>query len=260
VETFRGDMVEAFKERERAGLPTAGAPEADRVRAMFDDIAPRYDRLNRLISFNQDRWWRRRAAHAATHGIQEPRVLDLCCGTGDLALDVRRKCADAHVVGADFSLRMLERAQRKSADLSAHLTWSAMDALALPFGTGSFDAVTMAFGFRNLVDRSLGLREIRRVLKPGGRVVILEAVPPGKGVFGRLFGFYLKRVLPSIGRMFSGNAGAYRYFADSVDRFPRPEELLRELAGAGFVAPAVRMLGFRGVVMLSGERPGASEP
>jgi demethylmenaquinone methyltransferase/2-methoxy-6-polyprenyl-1,4-benzoquinol methylase len=217
---------------------------------MFDEIAERYDRLNRLISFRQDQGWRRQAARAAVRGTTAPRVLDLCCGTGDLALAVARAAPGARVVGADFSLRMLACAAAKAPALRL----AAVDALRLPFRAESFDAVTIGFGFRNLADRPAGLAEIRRVLRSGGRLVILEAIPPPKGPLGALFRVYLRRILPRLGRAASGHAAAYRYFADSVGAFPAPDALCAELAAAGFARPTARRIGLGGVALVQGER------
>jgi demethylmenaquinone methyltransferase/2-methoxy-6-polyprenyl-1,4-benzoquinol methylase len=135
------------------------------------------------------------------------------------------------------------------------LPLAAVDALRLPFRAAAFDAVTIGFGYRNLADRPRGLAEILRVLKPRGRLVILEAVPPPPGLIGALSRFWLRRILPRLGRVASGHAAAYRYFAESVDAFPAPDALCRELAGAGFAAPAARRLGLAGVALLEAEKP-----
>lgn len=230
--------------------PTPGAPEATRVRSMFDAIAPRYDLLNHLLSMNLDHGWRRKAARAALAGSPAARVLDLCCGTGDLAIELLRQAPAARVFGGDFSLPMLSRASRKA----ARIPFTAADALHLPFRGGVFDAVTMAFGLRNLADRDQGLRELARVLRPGGRAVILEFVPPGRGVVGAAFRFYLHHVLPRVGRMVSGDASAYTYLPQSMEKFPPPDVLVQEFEAAGFERATTARMGLNGVVLVCAQR------
>lgn len=230
--------------------PTPGAPEAARVRSMFDAIAPRYDLLNHVLSMNLDHGWRREAARAALEGGATTRVLDLCCGTGDLAIELARQSPTTRVFGGDFSLPMLGRAARKA----PLIPFAAADALHLPYRDASFDAVTMAFGFRNLADRDRGLRELARVLRPGGRAVVLEFVPPGRGLFGALFRFYLHHVLPRIGRAVSGDAAAYTYLPQSMEKFPAPDALLREFETAGFRSPSATRMGMNGVVLVRARR------
>ncbi|MFH0944917.1 MAG: ubiquinone/menaquinone biosynthesis methyltransferase [Planctomycetota bacterium] len=210
--------------------PTPGAPESARVRSMFDGIAHRYDLLNHLLSFQMDRLWRRRAALAATRGLVRPRVLDLCAGTGDLARAVLDVAKSGSVFAADFSLEMLARAARKD----QRLRLAGADALKLPFRAGSFDVVTAAFGVRNFSDRAAGFSEIRRVLRPGGRFVMLEFTPPGPGFVGSACRFYSRTVLPRVGAFLSRDPAAYRYLPESVDRFPGAEDLRGELMRAGF--------------------------
>ncbi len=207
---------------------------------MFDEIAPRYDLLNRLLSFGVDRRWRRAAAEAAL--ARGPRrILDVATGTGDLAILLKRLSPEAEVVGLDFAPRMLRRARKKAARAGVELTLVEGDALAMPFPDGSFDALTVAFGFRNFADYEAGLREFYRVLAPGGRAVILEFPPPPRGTFGRLVRFYYHRVLPAVGGLLSGNPRAYRYLPESVERFPEPAQLVEMMAAAGFT-PKVRLL------------------
>lgn len=206
---------------------------AHAVREMFTAIAPRYDLLNHLLSANIDKLWWRRTARAFAPILRRPkaRVLDLCCGTGDMAFALRRQGSESHITGADFSHAMLKLASAKSAS-ATKLKWIEADALRLPFGDQSFDLVTSAFGFRNLADYDAGLREIRRVLKPGGEFGILEFSEP-KGVFGKLYKFYFKRVLPRIGAAIS-RTSAYSYLPASVERFPTPQELLTRMEAVGF--------------------------
>lgn len=203
------------------------------VRAMFTEIAPRYDLLNHLLSANVDKLWWRRTARTFSTILAHPnaRVLDLCCGTGDMTLALWREGSRAQINGADFSHAMLKLALKKSGD-SPRLKWIEADALQLPFADESFDLITSAFGFRNLADYDGGLREISRVLKPGGEFGILEFSEP-KGTLGKLYRFYFKRILPRVGGLVSGSS-AYSYLPASVERFPTPAELVSTMAAAGF--------------------------
>ena len=207
------------------------------VREMFTSIAPRYDLLNHVLSFNVDRIWWRRTARTFRHIVIRPdaRILDLCCGTGDMAFALQRQAgkSPAQIVGADFSHAMLQRAALKSADRAAAQQWIEADALNLPFPDSHFDLVTSAFGFRNLADYDTGLREIVRVLRPGGECGILDFGEP-KGIMGALYRIYFKQVLPRVGTMISGVRGPYAYLPASVERFPPPEEMLTRMKFAGF--------------------------
>ena len=205
------------------------------VREMFTSIAPRYDLLNHVLSMNVDRlwWWRtaRRFRHIVRRG--DARVLDLCCGTGDMAFALYKQGGPkgAAITGADFSAAMLERARTKGA--GKPLEWVEADALQLPFDDARFDLVTSAFGFRNLANYDAGLGEIFRVLRPDGEMGILDFGEP-KGLMGKLYRFYFRRVLPAIGTMISGVSGPYAYLPASVARFPEPDEMLRRMKTAGF--------------------------
>jgi demethylmenaquinone methyltransferase / 2-methoxy-6-polyprenyl-1,4-benzoquinol methylase len=198
------------------------APEA--VRSMFDRISPVYDAMNRTMTMGLDQRWRR----AAVAAIVRPgdRVLDICCGTGDVAVAALR--AGGRVTGLDFSARMLERARRKSAEVE----WVQGDALALPFEDDSFDAATAGFGVRNLDDLERGLVELRRVLRPGGRVAILEITRPS-GLLAPFYRLWFDGLVPLLGRLLPGGS-AYTYLPASVRRFPGPEELAGLLRAAGF--------------------------
>jgi len=205
---------------------------------MFISIAPRYDLLNHVLSLNVDRLWWRRTARTFRHILQRPnaRVLDLCCGTGDMTFALRRQARQAkpQIVGADFAHTMLQRAVTKSVGLnSSRPAWIEADALTLPFPNEHFDLVTSAFGFRNLADYDAGLREIVRILRPGGECGILDFSEP-KGMMGVLYRFYFKQLLPRIGTMISGVRGPYAYLPASVQRFPEPDELLERMKEAGF--------------------------
>jgi demethylmenaquinone methyltransferase / 2-methoxy-6-polyprenyl-1,4-benzoquinol methylase len=219
------------------------APEGSRdpqaaaaaVREMFTSIAPRYDLLNHVLSFNVDRlWWRRTARRfAAVLSRPEVDVLDLCCGTGDMTFALMREAgkSSARILGADFSHAMLQRASAKSAGKS--LRWIEADALRLPFRNAQFDLVTTAFGFRNLADYDTGLREIVRVLRPGGECGILDFAEP-RGLVGKFYRIYFQRVLPVIGTMISGVRGPYSYLPASVERFPEQKDMLERMRVAGF--------------------------
>jgi demethylmenaquinone methyltransferase / 2-methoxy-6-polyprenyl-1,4-benzoquinol methylase len=202
---------------------------------MFSAIAPRYDLLNHVLSFNVDRLWWRRTARSFSGILARPesRVLDLCCGTGDMTFALLRQGgqAGAEILGADFSHAMLQRASTKSA--GTPLRWIEADALQLPFPDGHFNLVTSAFGFRNLADYDAGLREIARVLRPGGECGILDFGEP-EGVLGSLYRIYFKRVLPVIGTLISGVRGPYSYLPASVERFPAPSEMVERMRAAGF--------------------------
>jgi len=244
-------------------LVTGAAPEgatdaasaAHAVREMFTSIAPRYDLLNHVLSFNIDRLWWRRTARTFQEVLSRPdaRVLDLCCGTGDMTFALRRQAEKSprsarQILGADFSHAMLERASSKSAGkrsdyssangssregAAAMPRWIEADALNLPFPSEHFNLVTSAFGFRNLADYDAGLREIVRVLRPGGECGILDFGEP-KGVMGQLYRIYFKQVLPRVGTLISGVRGPYAYLPASVERFPEPEEMLARMRQAGF--------------------------
>jgi demethylmenaquinone methyltransferase/2-methoxy-6-polyprenyl-1,4-benzoquinol methylase len=205
------------------------------VQEMFTSIAPRYDLLNHVLSFNVDRWWWWQAAKTFEPILCRPQsaVLDLCCGTGDMTFALHKRSAGsgAAITGLDFSAAMLARAAQKSKGMP--LKWVEGDALRVPFPDASLDLVTAAFGFRNLADYDAGLREIVRVLKPGGECGILDFGEP-KGMVGSLYRFYFKRVLPAVGTLISGVEGPYKYLPASVERFPAPEEMLERMRRAGF--------------------------
>jgi demethylmenaquinone methyltransferase / 2-methoxy-6-polyprenyl-1,4-benzoquinol methylase len=227
------------------GAAPDGAHDVDSaaraVREMFTSIAPRYDLLNHVLSLNVDRLWWRRTAKMFEHILSQldARVLDLCCGTGDMtfALGKQARNHGPQLLGADFSHAMLQRAYTKSLDNSSrnprnHPLWIEADALKLPFPDEHFNLVTSAFGFRNLADYDAGLREIARVLRPGGECGILDFSEP-KGLFGIVYRIYFKQVLPRIGTMISGVRGPYSYLPNSVQRFPEPEEMLARMRIAG---------------------------
>ena len=213
------------------------AAAAAAVRDMFTSIAPRYDLLNHVLSMNVDRLWWDRTARAFSEVLRRPggQVLDLCCGTGDMAFALYRRssrsAAPAQIIGADFSHAMLKLAEQKSK--GKNIRWVEADALHLPFPPAQFQLVTSAFGFRNLANYDRGLAEIYRVLAPGGEVGILDFGEP-KGLLGKLYRVYFRRVLPAIGTLISGVRGPYSYLPASVLRFPSPDEMLERMRSAGF--------------------------
>jgi demethylmenaquinone methyltransferase/2-methoxy-6-polyprenyl-1,4-benzoquinol methylase len=218
-------------------------PQAAAIRDMFAGVAPRYDLLNRVLSAGVDIAWRKAAVRYAQVRPGD-RALDCCSGTGDLAFDVAR--AGATVLGADFCPPMLLRAARKRSRRGVagqRAGFVAGDTLRLPVRDARFDLVTIAFGLRNLEDPLAGLREMARVLRPGGRIVILEFARPRVPVLGSLFRFYFRRVLPRIGRWISpGSGSAYTYLPESVQEFPDREQVTAMLRATGFQDAEYRLL------------------
>lgn len=208
-----------------------GRLPAEGVRRMFDRIAPVYDVMNRVMTAGLDRRWRRATAEEVARPGQ--RVLDACCGTGDLAIACAR--LGAEVTGLDFSEPMLQRARGKDASVE----WVQDDALALPFDAASFDGATVGFGVRNLEDLEAGLRELRRVLRPGGRLGVLEITRP-RGVLRPFYRVWFDGVVPLLGKILPGGA-AYTYLPASVRRFPEPEDLSELLRAAGFADVRYRL-------------------
>jgi demethylmenaquinone methyltransferase/2-methoxy-6-polyprenyl-1,4-benzoquinol methylase len=209
---------------------------------MFDRIAPVYDAMNRTMTAGLDRRWRRLTAEAVVR--RGDAVLDACCGTGDLAIAAAR--AGGHVTGLDFSERMLERARSKAPGLD----WVEGNLLALPFAEASFDAATVAFGVRNVEDLERALSELRRVLRPGGRIGILEITRP-RGVLAPFYRFWFDGVVPLLGKVLPGGS-AYTYLPASVRRFPGPQELAELVAEAGFGDVRVRLFAGGIVALHSG--------
>jgi demethylmenaquinone methyltransferase / 2-methoxy-6-polyprenyl-1,4-benzoquinol methylase len=209
----------------------AGRLPAEGVRRMFDRIAPVYDVMNHVMTAGLDRRWRRITIDETVRA--DDRVLDACCGTGDLAIGARSRGAD--VVGLDFSERMLERAARKEPQIE----WVQGDVLALPFEDASFDAVTVGFGVRNVEHLEAGVRELRRVLRPAGRLGILEITTP-RGRLAPFYRIWFDRVVPALGKVLPGGA-AYTYLPASVRRFPGPDDLAALLERTGFVGVRYRL-------------------
>jgi len=214
--------------------PIAQQPDKGRsVRQMFDTIAPRYDLLNRVLSLGIDRGWRKAAVRSVTAGKPNS-ILDVATGTADLAIALKRFSPSSEVIGVDFSEPMLERGRVKATDAGVDVTLEVGDGLALGYPDASFEAVSIAFGLRNFSDVEAGLREFRRVLAPGGRLVVLEFPPPPRGLFGWFFRLYFMHVVPRLGRWISGHASAYRYLPASTTVFPQPEALREAMLRAGF--------------------------
>jgi demethylmenaquinone methyltransferase/2-methoxy-6-polyprenyl-1,4-benzoquinol methylase len=203
----------------------SGRLPAEGVQRMFDRIAPVYDAMNRVMTAGLDQRWRRATVREAVR--PGDRVLDACCGTGDLAVAARRAGA-GEVIGVDFSERMLERARRKAPEVE----WIRADVLALPLDDASFDCAVVGFGVRNVEDLAAGLKELRRVLRPGGRLGILEITKP-RGPLAIFYKLWFDRIVPLLGRVLPGGA-AYTYLPASVRRFPGPEELADLLRTCGF--------------------------
>ena len=224
-------------------------PDPAAVNSMFGRIARRYDLANRLLSGGRDVVWRRRLVVAAR--ASAPRdVLDLATGSGDVAFALGRAVPEARIVGADFGAPMLAEAERKKAAAGgyANVVFQAGDALALPFPSARFDAVTIAFGLRNLANRARGLAEMRRVLRPGGRLFVLEFSQP-HAWFRPFYLLYLRRILPALAGRVTGDRAAYVYLNESIEEFPNRPALSAEIAAAGFTAVKARALTF-GIVAL----------
>jgi demethylmenaquinone methyltransferase / 2-methoxy-6-polyprenyl-1,4-benzoquinol methylase len=224
--------VSSGTEAER-GVPQRDSEEfASQVRGMFDRIAGVYDLMNSAMTAGLHHQWRQRAVDRAQVRPGSD-ALDVCCGTGDLALELRRRIGpDGRVVGCDFSEPMLELARRKSGDESLPVEFGWADALELPYGEGSFDAVTIGFGARNLADLERGIAEMARVLRPGGRLVILEITRPHREPLASFYSLWFDRLVPVIGTL-AGDPEAYSYLPDSVRAFPEPERLAGMLDAAG---------------------------
>jgi demethylmenaquinone methyltransferase / 2-methoxy-6-polyprenyl-1,4-benzoquinol methylase len=215
----------------------AGRLEADQVRAMFERVSGVYDLMNSAMTAGLHHRWRARTADLA-QVAPGSRVLDVATGTGDLAIELARRVAPTgEVVGCDFAEAMLTRARAKSqstqnADIAQNLRFEWADALELPYDTDSFDGATVGFGARNFADLSGGLAEMARVVRPGGRVVILEITTPTKGALASFYRLWFDRIVPTLGRAI-GNSDAYTYLPNSVKRFPAPGALAFQMQQIG---------------------------
>ncbi|HTB80596.1 MAG TPA: bifunctional demethylmenaquinone methyltransferase/2-methoxy-6-polyprenyl-1,4-benzoquinol methylase UbiE [Opitutaceae bacterium] len=223
-------------------------PDPAAVNTMFARIARRYDLANRLLSGGLDVWWRR-CLVAAVRRARPCDILDLATGSGDVAFALARALpAGTHITGMDFCQPMLDEAERKKAPRYAGIVFRQGDGLALPLADASFDAVTISFGLRNMADRNRALREMRRVLRPGGRLFVLEFSQPAPW-FRPLYFFYMRRFAPALAGWLSGDRAAYEYLCTSIEQFPARDALAEEIRSTGFARVAARSFTF-GVVAL----------
>ena len=231
-------------------------PQKEKVRQMFDGIAPTYDRLNHLMSLNVDKLWRRYALREIVDGSVQ-QILDVACGTGDSTISIAKAGnPGSRVTGVDISEGMMALVMQKAAREGVHdrIRLKVADGEDLPFGEGSFHRVTCAFGIRNFEHKEQGLREFYRVLKPGGKAVILELSVPTGRTARRLYDVYFMHVLPWVGGLISGDKAAYRYLPASVHAFPSPEVFMEMLRDAGFTQVRHRSLSFGLCRMYIGEK------
>ncbi len=231
-------------------------PKKEKVRQMFDGIAPTYDRLNHLMSLNVDKLWRRYALREIVDGSVQ-QILDVACGTGDSTISIAKAGnPGSRVTGVDISEGMMALVMQKAAREGVHdrIRLKVADGEDLPFGEGSFHRVTCAFGIRNFEHKEQGLREFYRVLKPGGKAVILELSVPTGRTARRLYDVYFMHVLPWVGGLISGDKAAYRYLPASVHAFPSPEVFMEMLRNAGFTQVRHRSLSFGLCRMYIGEK------
>ena len=233
-----------------SGAAAGGVLSEQQIQAMFDRIAGVYDRMNRVMTAGLDARWRSRAAELAALGAGG-RALDVACGTGDLAMELRARVGErGEVVGCDFSDRMLELARRKAPGIR----FERANALDLPYADGEFDAATVGFGARNFSDLERGLAEMARVVRPGGRVVVLELTTPERPPLSWFFRLWFDRIVPVLGRL-TGQGDAYSYLPSSVRRFPGPSELAASLAAVGLTRIRWVLTGGGIIAIHVGERP-----
>lgn len=229
--------------------------KGEQIRQMFGAIAPRYDLLNRVLSFGVDRRWRKKAVQKVKFSPQG-KILDIATGTGDLALATARSTpSSVAITGIDFCPEMIELARPKveKEGMSSRIDFAVAPCEAIPYPDHTFDSVTIAFGIRNVVDRMLGLKEMHRVLKPGGRVVILEFSTPRSMLFREIYRFYFHRLLPRIAGLFS-RFDAYKYLPESVSEFPDQQEFAKMMTEAGFVTVSHQDLTFGIATIYLGEK------
>ena len=231
-------------------------PKKEKVREMFDNIAPSYDRLNHILSMNVDKLWRRHALKEIVDGTPQ-RILDVACGTGDSTISIAKAAAEgSSVTGADISEGMmaLVKGKAEKAGVGERISLQVADGEALPYGEASFDRVTCAFGIRNFEHKEKGLTEFFRVVKPGGKAVILELSVPQSRLIRWAYDLYFLHVLPGIGGAVSGDKAAYRYLPASVHSFPSPKDFCRMMEDAGFRNVRCRTFTFGLCRMFVGER------
>ena len=229
--------------------------KGEKIQQMFGAIAPRYDFLNRLLSFGIDRRWRTKAVSLLKYR-EGSRILDVATGTGDVALEIALRTPDSvKITGADFCKEMIDLGVVKVAasPYASRIELKVAPCEDLPFADDTFDSITIAFGIRNVVDRKLGLAEMWRVLRPGGRMVILEFSTPSSLLFRQLYYFYFRRLLPVVGGLFS-RYNAYKYLPDSVLEFPSQEEFSRMIAETGFRNVKLHELTFGIATIYVGEK------
>lgn len=229
--------------------------KGEKIQEMFGTIAPRYDFLNRLLSFGIDRRWRTKAVRLLKYR-DGSHILDVATGTGDVALEIARSTPDSvRITGADFSREMVELGEAKVAasPYAGRIDFRIAPCEDLPFPDNTFDSITIAFGIRNVVDRRLGLAEMWRVLRPGGRLIVLEFSTPRSYLFRQLYYFYFRQLLPVIGGLFS-RYNAYKYLPDSVLEFPSHEEFARMIAEAGFKSIHIKELTFGIASIYAGDK------
>ena len=231
-------------------------PKKEKVREMFDNIAPSYDKLNHVLSMNVDKLWRRHALKEIVDGSAQ-RILDVACGTGDSTISIARAAGEGSTVtGVDISEGMMALVEGKAAraGVGDRIGLQVADGEALPYEDGTFDRVTCAFGIRNFEHKERGLEEFRRVLKPGGRAVILELSVPQNRLVRWGYDLYFSHLLPAIGGAVSGDKAAYRYLPASVHNFPAPKDFCRMMEEAGFTAVRCRTFTFGLCRMFTGEK------
>ena len=231
-------------------------PKKEKVREMFDSIAPTYDRLNHVLSLNVDKLWRRHALQEIVDGTPQ-RILDVACGTGDSTISIAKAAAEGStVVGADISEGMmtLVKGKAEKAGVGERISLQVADGEALPYEEGTFDRVTCAFGIRNFEHKEKGLEEFLRVLKPGGKAVVLELSVPQNRLVRWAYDLYFLHLLPRIGGAVSGDRAAYKYLPASVHNFPSPNDFCRMMAEAGFRNVRCRTFSFGLCRMFVGER------
>lgn len=229
----------------------------DDVQQMFDNIVPRYDLMNHIMTFGMDFRWRRMIAKQARtlqNGDTSDFVVDVACGTGDVAFELERAGVPL-VTGLDYSSGMIAEAKRKAEKRKSEVNFLEGDAMDMPFEDGKASAATISFGMRNLPDYAAGIKEMARIVKPGGKVICLEATPYHRPILKIPFNFYFNQVLPLIGKVLTGEYEAYKYLPDSVKHFPNPDELAETFREVGLVDVKYNLLGFGSVALHIGVKP-----
>ena len=231
-------------------------PKTEQVEQMFDSIAPAYDFMNRAMTFGIDRRWRRIAVDMVARNPHD-RILDIATGTGDLAMLLARRTRATHITGLDLSEGMIDIGRRKieRAGLAGRIELICGDSLAMPFDSGSFDAITVAYGVRNFADLLAGYREMARVLKPGGTLTVIELSTPASPVVRPFYRLYTRHIIPLMGRMVSKDVRAYSYLPESIAAVPQRADMTALMEQAGFTDTAWRTLTFGTCAIYTGRRP-----